>query len=150
MRRAYTNRRRGAAATELALWLPILVGILSCIVDFSTYMSDQQLTYRAARDACKMAASVVYQPDATNEEIEKLVEPAVSLVVESVLRQVERPCNGCYSFNVVDLRPTPETTLRVIEVIVKVPTEPAFGLAPVPTAAYGRVVLPLDRQSPDR
>jgi hypothetical protein len=50
--------RRGSAATEFAIWLPIILAIVSGIIDGSWYMHQYQQVSRAAVDAAEVGANI--------------------------------------------------------------------------------------------
>ncbi len=51
--------RRGTAAVEFALWLPILFLLISGVVDWSSFMSTRVHIERAVTDGCRTGASVI-------------------------------------------------------------------------------------------
>ena len=53
LRMQIRERRRGASALEFALWLPVLLTLLSGLVDMSWYMSRYHLVHRATMDGVR-------------------------------------------------------------------------------------------------
>lgn len=55
-RSKHDNRRRGAAAVELALVSPIFVALILGIIDIGQYINVSQVTHNASREAARQAA----------------------------------------------------------------------------------------------
>lgn len=85
-------RRRGAAALEFALCLPVILLVIGGIVDLSAFVELTQVASRAARDGARIGATVIEGDDPTGEGIEAAaVEQA-----ELLLAEAGRPCGaGC-------------------------------------------------------
>ena len=49
--------RRGAAAIEFALWMPLMLVMFAGIIDLSMYMQATHAVVRAAREAARVTAS---------------------------------------------------------------------------------------------
>ncbi len=84
--------RRGAAAVEFALCLPVLVLVVAGVADLSALVSLLQLLSRAARDGARIGSTVIEGDAATGDAIEAAaVEQA-----ELLLSEAGRPCaDGC-------------------------------------------------------
>ncbi|MCB9675569.1 MAG: pilus assembly protein [Alphaproteobacteria bacterium] len=57
------SRRRGSAAIEFAFWLPVVMVMLSGIIDFGWYMSRSEIVMRAARDGARQGAAAQLAAD---------------------------------------------------------------------------------------
>ncbi len=57
--------RRGAAATEFALWVPVLFGLASIVLDWGSYMTTRVNVGRAAMDGVRVGAAVFEPANAT-------------------------------------------------------------------------------------
>ena len=55
--------RRGVAAMEFALWLPVLFMLISAVVDWGYYMHLKVNVARATMDGCRVGAAV-FEPNA--------------------------------------------------------------------------------------
>lgn len=120
--------RRGAAAIEFGLWMPVLTALLTGIIDVSWYLSRYHNVVRAARDGARFAVSIVEDNNTLKgSEIEsEAVEHSVFL-----LNGVGMPCaDGCLVAG--DYDPSPGGN-AFIEVSVTYPYQPLIGLVPLPT-----------------
>ena len=82
--------RRGGAAVEFALTLPVLLLVFAGIVDLSTYVHARHDVQRAAREGARLAAAT-RDPDGTGA-----AEAAGSAHALAVLDAVGTPCgSGC-------------------------------------------------------
>ena len=52
------SNRRGSAAIEFAFWLPLVMVMLSGIIDFGWYMARSEIVMRASRDGARQGAAV--------------------------------------------------------------------------------------------
>lgn len=116
--------RRGAAATEFGLWLPILAVLISGVLDISWMMSRYHNVVRAARDGARVGASII-EPDDTVPGA--IITVAAEEHAKAILDGVGMTCGaGC----------TVEATLvnlpgSAIEVVVVYPFEPLLGIFPI-------------------
>ena len=114
---------------EFAFWLPILVLVLSGIVDMGWYMSRYHLVNRAARDGARVAADVLERRD--NPSPGSDIEAAAEAHAEALLEGVGMPCDTAACI----VEATWEDSLRdTIAVRVTYPFEPLFGVAPIHTS----------------
>jgi len=74
--RVRSHERRGTAATEFALLLPILLSVLIGVVDGGLAMSKQHMLARAARDGARIGSMTIEPIPATGELIELAAEEA--------------------------------------------------------------------------
>jgi len=78
------NRRRGAAAIEFGLWMPILAILLSGLVDLSWFMSRYHLVQRATMDGVRFGIRKAAEEDTSDAQGSKQV-PAAEARALSVL-----------------------------------------------------------------
>lgn len=75
--------RRGVAAIEFAITLPVLLTIFIGVVEISLLLSRQYLINRAARDACRVGSTVIEGVDPTGDLIERAAEDHARFVLLS-------------------------------------------------------------------
>ncbi|MDP2316656.1 MAG: pilus assembly protein [Pseudomonadota bacterium] len=85
-----SRARRGAAALEFALCLPIFAVIVAGIADLSMFVSVLQLVSRAARDGARIGSATIEGDAPTGDQIEA---DAVAHV-ELLLAAAGRPCGA--------------------------------------------------------
>ncbi|MFT7520000.1 MAG: Flp pilus assembly protein TadG [Kiritimatiellia bacterium] len=85
------RRRRGAAAIEFAMWIPVLAVLFSGIVDVSWMMSRQHNVVRAARDGARVGAVIIEDGAVTpGTDITRVAEEHAV----SILNGVGMTCDG--------------------------------------------------------
>ncbi len=90
-------RRRGSAAIEFALWLPVLFFLLSAVVDWGAYWATRVIVARATMDGARMGAAR-FEPDqiaGSAIAAGSLVVPEAETRAESLLTAAGKPCAGC-------------------------------------------------------
>lgn len=65
-----TPSRRGSAAVEFGVTLPLLMLIVMGIIELGSYMNAAYLVNRSVRDGCRMGAMVLEGPEPTGEILE--------------------------------------------------------------------------------
>lgn len=75
--------RRGVAATEFALTLPVLLAVLLGVVELSRMMNQMHLVTRAARDGARLGAGTIEGQDPTGDIIEAATEAHALEVLEA-------------------------------------------------------------------
>lgn len=75
--------RRGSAAIEFALWLPVLLAFLAAVVDWGYYMTQRVAVARAVMEGARGAASVFEGPTVIPEgaRIKQRAEERTSTVL---------------------------------------------------------------------
>lgn len=86
------SRRRGSAAVELALTVPILALLLAATVDWGSYMSLRTSVARSAMDGARRGAAV-YESDAVAHDGDEIV-PAAEDRARMVLEEMGFACNA--------------------------------------------------------
>lgn len=116
--------RRGIAAVEFALWLPLLVLLLSAIVDLSWYMSRKRAVVRASHDGARTGAAI-YEHPVLDEPGSRAV-PAAQEQAEQVLDALGVSCPDG-----VVARYRDGNGIDLIRVEVECPFTPLFGMIPM-------------------
>jgi Flp pilus assembly protein TadG len=94
MSRRLGQRRRGSAAVEFALVLPVLLLLFGAIVDFSLYVSTCHVVSRAARDGARVGAAT---PDPSGAGTE--LRAAAIAQAQSTMTEMGHPCSGGCTVN---------------------------------------------------
>lgn len=76
------QERRGAAAVEFGLTMPVLLLLLAGIVDGGFLMSRHHVLARTARDAARIGATTVEDYPADGSQIEAAAEDFVNMTVQ--------------------------------------------------------------------
>jgi len=71
-----TNRRRGAAAIEFVFWVPVLLVLLSGLVDLAWFMSRYHLVQRATMDGVRYGVRQAAQEEVTDPQGSKQIPAA--------------------------------------------------------------------------
>lgn len=86
------KNRRGVAAVEFALTLPVFMLVLAGVIELSAFISQFHIVQRAARDAARVGSITLEGP---NPDGEILKQAAVDQAF-TVLDAAGRPCGaGC-------------------------------------------------------
>ncbi len=123
--RHFQRTRRGSAATEFAILLPLIVTLFSGMVDLSWQLSRYQHLVRVTRDAARVAAATYENPQYT--EPGSLSIPAAEDYATEALTLVNMPCEGDCSIEVLRL----ETTPPQMQVSISYSVDPLVGLFPL-------------------
>jgi hypothetical protein len=117
-----SSLRRGSAAVEFALCLPIFVLIVAGIVDLSSFVSVVQLASRAARDGARIGSTVIEGATPTGD----LIEDESIEHVQLLLAEAGSPCGaGCEVLaDWVDI-----DGQMFVRVHVEYPYEPIVGIS---------------------
>jgi hypothetical protein len=83
--------RRGAAAIEFAIWLPILMVFLSAVVDWGWFMTRRVALARATMDGARVGATV-YEPSSVTAGT--LMKPRAESRAKNVLAGMGMPCTA--------------------------------------------------------
>ena len=88
--RPHTRARRGAAALEFGLILPVLIGVFGSIIELSLYISTVHRVNRVARDAARVGSTIIEGDDPTGE----LIEEAAGAHALLALDAADLECTG--------------------------------------------------------
>lgn len=120
MKRFERKKRRGVAIIEFAFWLPMVMIMLSGLLDFGWYMANSQNVLQAARDGARQGAATRDDPEtAGNEVVSQATAGANWIHTASAL-----PCDA------VDVVQFEEGGLDAITVRVKCDFIPLLGVYP--------------------
>lgn len=137
-----SRRRRGAAAIEFALWMPIMLLMFGGVVDLSLFMNQTHQVNRIARESARFAASLnaaQLADTSTTAVTEDSMEAACLSHAAIVLYDVVGTCTTC-SFTCdwrTDTSALGASMSLVPEVVVTqvgAPYTPLLGLLPTLTA----------------
>lgn len=158
MRKSPTSlRRRGSAAIEFALWLPVLFILLSAVIDWGAYWATRVTIARATMDGARMGAAR-FEPDQIAGSAVtpgSLVVPEAEARAESLLTSMGKPCPGCATAqycpagvatgvcNHPTLGPPPFDALHIR---VDYTFTPFFGWASTPTLISEEFLMAVERQ----
>lgn len=126
--------RTGASAVEFALTLPILMSILSGVVDYAWYFHQRDEVLMAVRDATRLGATVPLSE-----------APAVvtRLQVASRLSELGYSCPSAHC--IINVSIDTASHMPRLRVQASLPYESPIGLVPVPTTLDARATLALER-----
>lgn len=114
--RSRDRTRRGSAAIEFGFWLPVVIVMLSGIIDFGWYMSRSEIVMRAARDGARQGAAVQNTADAIAEANSQANDSLDALSYA-----------GCTVATTTDID---TNNLEWLETSVSCPFDPLIGIAP--------------------
>ncbi len=125
--------RRGNTVVEFAIALPVLLALLTGVVDYGVYFMQRSAVLNAAKDAARIA---VASPQDTSP-VAMATEHADGILLESLAT-----CDDCAATaSVVTL-----DGWLALELQVTRPFEPLAGLVPVPAQASATVTMALEHQ----
>lgn len=84
--------RRGVAATEFALWLPILLLLIAGVIDWGAYMNARSGVTRAVIDGARVGAA---QFESATDPAGSVAGPVAEQRARDVLDGLGLGCNGC-------------------------------------------------------
>lgn len=134
------RRRRGGAAIEFGLWLPVMLTIVSGITDVSWMMSRYHQVVRAARDGARVGVSIVEDEDTSYGT---KIKAAAEAHAEAILDGVGMPCDDRCSVK-ADI--VTNDGLDYLEVDVTYRYDPLLGMLPLQTDLNSRFVMMLQQQ----
>ncbi|MCB9686119.1 MAG: pilus assembly protein [Alphaproteobacteria bacterium] len=139
-------RRRGSAAIEMGMTLPLLIFLLAAVVDWGSYMSLRTSVARAAMDGARRGAAV-YEDDSVANPGDLIVPaaenraqmildemgigcPAATCSIDGEYCDVGEAANNCNS-----------PPLNAVLVTVSYQYTPFFGFAAAPTMITERSIF---------
>lgn len=93
LKRAPAALRRGAAALEFALTLPVLIVVLGAVIELSLYISHFHQIQRASRDGARVGSITLEGADADGSLITSEAVDHATEVLESVGMPCDSKCN---------------------------------------------------------
>ena len=92
MARVNRSRRRGIAAVEFALTLPLFLLVVTGVIELSHFISNFHHVQRAARDGARVGSVTLEGPNADGS----LIRQAAAQQAIDVLEASQKPCGvGC-------------------------------------------------------
>ncbi len=129
--------RRGTAAVEFALTMPVLLLIIFGVMDYSWYIKQATDVIRATREGLRVGITVAAAdgPDAAAESQVEVVLSGYGMDCESGL-----DCEIEASTTIVD-------GLDAVTLRVEVPFQPLVGMVPTPPVMTANLTMALEDQS---
>lgn len=119
--------RRGSAATEFALLLPVVFGIVTITVDVGWYLWRHSDVLEAAREGARHGGAMIENVAGTAAPNELDIETDAMNHARAVLGAQGAPCNtGCTV--TADARTDTLTGYRLLTVTVSYPYTPIVGI----------------------
>lgn len=143
-------KRRGSAAIEFGLTLPMIVFLLAAVVDWGSYMSLRTSVARAAMDGARRGAAVMEDDTVTTGS---LIVPAAETRAELILQEMGLTCTspdctvtGTYCAVGQASSNCGSPPLNTVLVTVSYAYNPLFGFVSVPTMITERSVFAIEGQ----
>ena len=138
-----TRRQRlGGAAIEFALWLPVIMTMISGIIDVSWMMSRYHQVVRAARDGARVGVAIIEDDDTTyGAEIKAAAEDHTEALMDGVGLECSTNPNCDVVADIVT-----EDGLDYLEVSVTYRYEPMMGILPLRTDLNSAFTMMLQQQ----
>lgn len=129
--------RRGAAAVEFALTLPVVIVVASAVLDYSWFLNRSADVLTAVREGTRHGATIEQDDDPAAEAMTR---------TQTALTDYGFTCSGSCSVNatVGDL-----DGMATVQVVASVPYEPIMGLVPTPENMGATLVMALEDQTED-
>ncbi|MBT3219657.1 MAG: pilus assembly protein [Proteobacteria bacterium] len=124
--------RRGSYALEFSLVFPLLLPLMSGVIDYGHYLSQEIAMVAAVQEGARTGASTPQEQgsnDAATTEVEGALLGALGISDANVVSII----NG----NAPD---------QIITVSATVPFQPPFGLVPVPSQLAAEMTLRMEDQ----
>ena len=130
-----TGSRRGAAAVEFVLAVPIIFLIATAVLDYAWFLNRSGDVLAAVREGARHGSTIDQDSDPVGEAMSR---------TESALAAYSLPCaTGCD----IEAQLFEVGGLTTIAVTARVPYEPFVGLLPTPETMAGTLTLALLDQS---
>lgn len=142
------SSRRGSAAIEFSLWLPVLLLFVSAVVDWGMYMTTRVSVARATMDGTRGGAAV-FEPSTVTPG--SMVVPAAQNRASNVLSGMGMTCGaGCN----ITTTYCPKNAGGVcqsppfngVTVNIQYAYTPFFGFLAVPTVINERFIMAVESQ----
>ncbi|MEQ1565111.1 MAG: TadE/TadG family type IV pilus assembly protein [Myxococcota bacterium] len=139
--------RRGSAAMEFAIWLPIMTFMVSAVVDYGYYMTRRVSVARSAMEGARLGAAV-YEPTAMAPGTD--IQPKAKARAEDMMTSMGIPCAG--SCVVATYCPDEagsacgDPPFDAVEVDITYPFTPIFGIVPIPTEIHEVQLMAVENQ----
>jgi hypothetical protein len=144
------KHRRGSAAIEFALWLPVMLVFVAAVVDYGFYMTRRVSVARATMEGARVGAAV-FEPN--NVPAGSQIVPAAQNRASEVLTDIGIACPGAGCTITVNFCPAGgggacgSPPFTAIQVEIDYDISPVFGLVPVPTHIHELQLMAVENQS---
>ncbi len=152
--------RRGSAAIEFALWLPVLFFLLSAVVDWGAYWATRVTIARATMDGTRRGSATFEpdtMPDGSTVTPGSLVVPAAEARAATALQAMfGSPCGSCVitgqycpaNTNTAACRGDETNGPPFDAVVLRIdyPFAPYFGFSSTPTMITEEFLMAVERQ----
>ncbi len=128
--------RRGASAVEFALTLPLLIGLISAILDYGWYLTQAANVTSAVREGTRYAATVNQDDGVTATAID---------TTEQALTALGVPCQGGSGCS-VDANLGEVSGIESLTVRAQVSFQPLVGIVPTPAHLTAALTMALQDQ----
>lgn len=140
-------RRRGAAAIEFALWLPVLMLFISAVVDWGVYMTTRVTVARAVMEGTRSGAAIFEPP---NVPPGSRILPRTIARTTQVFTDMGVPCGSpdCFQVTVCAVGqggPCKNPPVPAIVIEASLPYNPFFGFIPTPSNITERFEMAVER-----
>jgi Flp pilus assembly protein TadG len=129
------RRRRGASAVEFALTLPVLMTLVSAIIDYGWYLAQSITVLNCAREGLRSAAMVSYDdgPDEEAETNTRTLLQAYGIDCATVSCDIDATLDEVAGYDSVTL---------VVDVGYGAPV----GLIPIPEMVHAELTMAVEDQ----
>lgn len=135
------RRRRGGAAIEFGLWLPVIMSMLAGIVDIGWMMHAHHNVVRAARDGARVGVAVIEGDDVVaGTEAKDVAEDHARAILDGV-RMTCTDANCNVAADVIR-----EDGVNYLRVTVGYDFEPLVKFLPLETRLQSQFVMMLQQQ----
>ncbi len=131
--------RRGAAAVEFALMLPVVMLIASAVLDYSWYLHRSADVLTATRDGTRFGATV----EQTDDPVTSATDRATTSLTDMGF-----DCAGASGCD-IDAELDEVGGRAVLRVTLRVDYTPVIGLVPTPDDMSATLVMALEDQTED-
>lgn len=127
--------RRGASAVEFALTLPIVMLIISAVLDYGWFLAQDANVLHAVREGARVGVAV------------PLDDGPDTAAINHTTQILEVMGIGCGSGCEVTATIGTTATLDVMTVRAVIPYDPLLGIVPVPVELRSELTMALEEQS---
>ena len=144
--RTWKRRQRGAQALEFALVLPVLLALLTGVVDYGYYFFQQHSVVASVRDGARYASTLNCN-DYTVGEIETLAEARLSSALDGAgIEHVDTEIDAAMSIDLAMSTALGENVI-VMTVSATITTDSLIGLLPGPGSMASTLVMRMEDQN---
>jgi len=131
--------RRGAAAIEFALVAPVMLLMVTGVIEWGRYTNQQQVVLHAVREGARMGAGLTAGGVSDEQEVIDLLSISKDRTI-TILN--EGGLDGTGATVVTDIERVDDVDM--IRVTATVPYQPIVGLVPTPEALQAQLAMLAD------